>query len=132
MIRGTQLMPMLSVESMERALRFYRDRLGGETVYVHPPEGDPDFVVLRFGECPIGIGALARGSIHGVPLRPASGHRIELCLYVDEVDAMMALLAEDDVTVISPAADQDWGERSAFVKDPDGNIVMLTGPLPEL
>ena len=60
--------------------------------------------------------------IHGRPQRPATGHRIELCLYVDDVDATVGGGA---ATSSSSRDDQPWGERIAYIADPDGNLVML-------
>ena len=106
---------MLSAEDFEASIHFYRDLLGGVEAYRFP-EQDPVFVTLRFGESELGIGAMRGTPLHGRPQRPASGHRIELCLYVDDVDATVA--AAPDV-VLEPQ-DQPWGERIAYISDPTG------------
>jgi lactoylglutathione lyase len=107
-------------------LRFYRDLLGGVEAYRFP-EDDPAFVTLRFGDSELGIGAMRGGTpLHGQPQRPATGHRIELCLYVDDVDATVAAARAHPI-LLEPA-DQPWGERVAYVADPDGNLVMLVTP----
>ena len=64
--------------------------------------------------------------IHGQPQRPATGHRIELCLYVDDVDATRP--RGRGVPSCSSPSDQPWGERIAYIEDPDGNLVMLCAP----
>lgn len=28
-----------------------------------------------------------------------------------------------------PPIDQPWGERAAYVEDPDGNLIMLVAPI---
>jgi lactoylglutathione lyase len=119
----TRLFPMLSAEDFAASRRFYGDLLGGVEAY-RIPEDDPVFVTLRFGESELGIGAMSGDPIHGRPQRPATGHRIELCLYVDDVDATAA--AAPDV-VVEPQ-DMPWGERIAYISDPDGNLVMLCAP----
>ncbi len=91
----TRLFPMLSAADFEASLRFYRDLLGGVEAYRFP-EDDPAFVTLRFGDSELGIGAMRGAPLHGQPQRPATGHRIELCLYVDDVDATVAA-AQDAV-----------------------------------
>jgi lactoylglutathione lyase len=115
----TRLFPMLSAEDFAESVSFYT-ALGGIEAYRFP-EDDPVFVTLRFGDSELGIGAPRIAPIHGRRQRPATGHRIELCLYVDDVDATAARTA----TVVTPPQDMPWGERIAYVEDPDGNLVML-------
>jgi lactoylglutathione lyase len=116
---------MLSVADMSASRRFYEAILGGRLVYQFPPEGEPGFLTLAFGETEIGLGILGEKGIHGRPLRPASGHRIELCINVEDVDATLAALG---APIAMAPIDQPWGERAAYVEDPDGNLVMLVAP----
>lgn len=126
---ATRIMPMLSVADMGRSLAFYRDTLGGEQIYQFPPEGDPVFLTLRFGETELGIGLVSDQPVHGRPLRPASGHRIELCVNVADTDAAVTALSGIGAAVVLAPIDQPWGERAAYVEDPDGNLVMLVAPI---
>ncbi|XXX77449.1 VOC family protein [Sorangium sp. So ce134] len=122
-----RMFPMLSTESLERAIGFYGTLLGGVETFRFPDVGPAAFVALQLGESEIGLGALGDGpALHGQPQRPASGHRIELCVYVDDVDATVERLRAAGVPVVLDPADQPWGERVAYVADPDGNLVMLT------
>ncbi|WP_437938236.1 VOC family protein [Sorangium sp. So ce341] len=122
-----RMFPMLSTESLDRAIGFYGTLLGGVETFRFPDAGPAAFVALRLGESEIGLGALGDGpALHGQPQRPASGHRIELCVYVDDVDATVARLRATGVPVVLEPVDQPWGERIAYVADPDGNLVMLT------
>ncbi len=122
-----RVFPMLSVASLERALGFYAGLLGGRERYRFPAEGPPAFVTLGFGETEVGLGALGDGPpLHGRPLRPAAGHRIELCGYVDDLDATLERARAAGVPVLLPPTAQPWGERIAYLEDPDGNLVMLT------
>jgi lactoylglutathione lyase len=119
-------MAMLSVADMAASRRFYEQVLGGSLVYQFPPEGEPVFLTLKFGETELGLGILSGTGVHGRPQRPASGHRIELCINVDDVDTALAALA---APVVMAPVDQPWGERAAYVEDPDGNLVMLVAPV---
>jgi Uncharacterized protein conserved in bacteria len=125
---ASRVMPMLSAADMGRALAFYEGVLGGEKIYQFPPEGDPVFLTLRFGTTELGIGLLSGQTLHGRPQRPASGHRIELCINVDDVDACVVALRGIGAPVALEPVDQPWGERAAYVEDPDGNLVMLVAP----
>ena len=126
MPKATRVMAMLSVADMAASRRFYETVLGGSLVYQFPPEGEPVFLTLSFGETELGLGMLADKGVHGRPQRPATGHRIELCLNVDAVDAAVAALG---APVAMAPVDQPWGERAAYVEDPDGNLVMLVSPI---
>ena len=118
---------MLSVEDMSRSLRFYGELLGGKKSYVFPEDGEPAFVVLRFGDSEVGIGALSdQPPLHGQAQRPATGHRIELCLYVEDIAGAFERLKEAGAPVFLEPSDTPWGERITYVGDPDGNLLMLT------
>ena len=127
MASASRIMPMLSVADMAASRLFYEQRLGGSLVYQFPDAGEPVFLTLKFGETELGLGVRGEGKgVHGRPLRPASGHRIELCINVDDVDGALALL---EAPVVMTPVDQPWGERAAYVEDPDGNLVMLVAPI---
>lgn len=115
---------MASVEDLDAAIEFYGGLLGGEETYRFPGDGEPVFVVLRLGESDIGLSALDE-PLHGQAIRPAIGHRLELCVYVDDVDATVATMRAEGVPILLEPTDQAWGERVAYVADPDGNLVML-------
>ncbi|HEY8581446.1 MAG TPA: VOC family protein [Capillimicrobium sp.] len=122
------LFPMLSCTDLDASLRFYGDGgLGGVEAYRFPPEGEPAFVTLKLGESELGLGPLGdgAGALHGRPMRPASGHRVELCVYVDDVDASVSALRARGAPVVLEPRDMPWGERVAYAEDPDGNLVML-------
>jgi lactoylglutathione lyase len=123
-MKGLRLFPMLSAESLPASRRFY-ELLGAVESYRFPETGTPAFVSLRFGETELGIGQLGPEPLHGEPQRPATGHRIELCLYVDDVDASVAHLRTTGARIVLEPKDQPWGERIAYVQDPDGNLLML-------
>jgi lactoylglutathione lyase len=122
--RALRLFPMLSATDLAASLRFYRDLLGGVEAYRFP-EDEPVFVTLRLGDSELGIGAVAGEPLHGRPQRPASGHRVELCVYVHDVDTAVAACRAAGAPVVLEPVDQPWGERIAYVEDPDGNLVML-------
>ncbi|MCU1463062.1 MAG: Glyoxalase/bleomycin resistance protein/dioxygenase [Acidimicrobiales bacterium] len=55
------------------------------------------------------------------------GERFEIGFKVDDVDAAYAeLLAAGATPAVAPA-DRPWGQRTAYVRDPDGHLVELAG-----
>ena len=91
------------------------------------PDGAPGFVALRRGDAELGV------TIEEAPrmlagVEPGAGPRHELFVYVDDVDATVERLRAEGIRVLREAAEMPWGERVAYVADPDGNVVSLATP----
>jgi lactoylglutathione lyase len=121
--------PILYVDHVPTSLRFYRDRLGFEEMYRFPATDEPGYVALRLDDGKVGLSSAEFPGIHGKPQRPVTGRPFELCLEVDDVDAFVRGLRDAGVVVLAEPADQVWGERVAYVEDPDGNPVHIRGPI---
>ena len=107
------------------SLAFYRDALELVPGYRWPADGDPDFVVLSAGEGTIGIAAAAAPrELLGIDV--GGEPRFELCFYVDDVDDTLDRLRGRSVRVLRAAEEMPWGERMAYVADPDGNPIQIT------
>jgi predicted enzyme related to lactoylglutathione lyase len=110
--------PIIGTRDLARAIAVYTDLLGGLVSYRFPSAGDPEYVTVRLGPSSLGI-ALD-------PAAPEGGARgFELCVYVGDVDAVVARLRRAGARVIDEPADQPWGERMARIADPDGNRLAL-------
>ena len=116
--------PIIYTSDLRRALRFYRDGLGFAETFRFPSDGDPEFVSLRLD----GSGGIALSgpgtSLHGLPVTPG-GRGFELCVYTDDVDGAVGDLRSRGHEVLLEPIDQPWGERVAYVADPDGNPVLI-------
>jgi len=125
--------PIVYCDDLPRSLRFYRDLLGFRVTFSHPEQGEPGFVALQLGEGAELALADVRDPeavpLHGKTVRPASGHGFELCVYADDVDDAVSALRAAGVRVLAEPADQPWGDRMAYVEDPQGNPVMLCAEL---
>jgi lactoylglutathione lyase len=122
--------PIVYTEDLGAALVFYRERLGFAQSYQFPPEGPPVFVGLTLaGGGSLALAAVTDGEVgsHGQPLHARSGPQFELCVYTDDVDRAVADLRAHGVPVLVEPRDQPWGERMAYVADPDGHPVMICG-----
>ena len=116
----TELFPILSTPDLERALRFYRDLLGGTVTYSFAgDDGEPVYVGVDLGASHLGIGFQAE--LADVP-RPRP---ISLWLYADDCDAVVERARAAGHPVTEEPADQPWGERVARLLDPDGNEVIV-------
>ncbi|PPG40949.1 VOC family protein [Rathayibacter sp. AY2B5] len=56
---------------------------------------------------------------------PASNRSVLLEFEVPDVDRAFAELAHRSEDVVLPPSTMPWGNRSALVRDPDGNVVNL-------
>jgi catechol 2,3-dioxygenase-like lactoylglutathione lyase family enzyme len=119
----------LLVEDMPRALGFYRDALG---VAVLHDLGD--FVELRANDHVL-LSLFTREAMRvGEPalaIDPPGGQRAVLAFEVAALDEFCARLRARGIALASAAADHpEWGMRTAFVRDPDGNLLCLYGGTP--
>jgi lactoylglutathione lyase len=121
--------PILYVDDVPASVRFYGDLLGFEEMYRFPDSEEPGYVALRLDDGKIGLSSADFPGIHGKPQRPVTGRPFELCLEVGDVDAFVDGLRGGGVAVLAEPADQVWGERVAYVEDPDGNPVHIRGPI---
>ncbi|HWM94264.1 MAG TPA: VOC family protein [Thermoanaerobaculia bacterium] len=122
------LFPILYARDLARTIRFYRDLLGMKESFRFPEEGEAVFVTLKWGSAELGIGTYdPTPGLEGRPLHlPRGGRGFELCVYVADVDAVLSRLRAEGVRVLVEPVDQPWGERLAYVEDPEGNTVMIT------
>lgn len=97
----TEAFPILSTPDLGRALRFYRDLLGGAVSYEFPgPDGEPGYVGLEIGSSHLGIG-------RDPEAKAGSGQRaISLWVYADDCDAAVDRLRQAGVTIVEEPADQ--------------------------
>jgi lactoylglutathione lyase len=95
--------------------------LGFEETSRTPAEGEPGYVSLRRGDAELGIVSV-EWPRQELGLQIAEGTRFEMYIYVDDVD--VAAAGHRDTLVREPR-DTPWGERVAYLRDPDGNPVVL-------
>jgi lactoylglutathione lyase len=120
--------PVVFASSVPRTTDFY-ERLGFQRHVQLPPEGEPGYVGLRRGGSEIAVVAQQwPQDQYGATV--AAGVRFEMFVYVNDVDAAVADLRQRDGTVLREPEDMPWGERVAYVTDPDGNPVALAAAPP--
>lgn len=123
-MRYRMAFPIIYTADLRQALAFYRDALGFTETYRFPDVGEAVFVSMKLDDS-TGVALAGPGeSLHGRPVVPGAGG-FELCIYVDDVDDAVADLAGRGHDILLEPADQPWGERMAYVADPDGNPVMI-------
>lgn len=115
----------LRVRDAARAITFYERAFGAtEKFRLTEPSGRVGHAELRFGPATVMLSdEFPEYGIRG----PAEGSPVtsSMHLHVDDCDAAMARAVEAGATVIRPATDQFYGERSGAVRDPFGHEWLL-------
>ena len=118
--QGT-LTPYIIVKNAKAAIAFYENVFGAKEEYrLAGPDGQIGHAELVIGAGRLmladenaAFGALSPASIGGTP--------VKLHLYVSNVDATMARAEKEGATVLRPAQDQFYGDRSGMIADPFGH-----------
>ncbi|MFB8029406.1 VOC family protein [Streptomyces sp. NPDC056465] len=117
------IQPVILTADQDVLLGFYTKLFGAEEIFRVPEQGTAFYLGLRIGDTDLGLVAKA---IPGSGAAP----RILLSIGVDDVDETLALVEALGGSVSGGPNDMPWGQRVAHIKDPDGNPVNLTQPIP--
>ena len=110
----------LFTEDLDASVSFYRDVLGLEAVYQ-----DENSTVFDFGNTVVNLlRAEAAGALvqPAVAAPPGVGVRLLLTAWVEDVDAVCALLRSRGLTLLNGPVDRPWGKRTAAFADPSGTV----------
>jgi lactoylglutathione lyase len=116
--------PVLYAKDVEAVAAFYV-RLGFEEHFRLPgQDGSAGFIELRRDGAELAVTTEdSPRMLAGV--EPGRGPRHELFVYVDDVDHAVSELHAGGTSVLREPTDMPWGERVAFVANPEGNVVSL-------
>ncbi len=119
----------LLVEELPRALGFYRDTLGLDVL-----NDLGEFVELKANEN-FQLSLFTRNAMRlsepEIAIGPVSGQHATLAFAVDALDDYCAGLRARGVSFVSDEANHpEWGLRTVFLLDPDGNLLCLYGGIP--
>ena len=115
----------LYTRNMEAGIHFYRDLLGFRETFRTPKEGTPEHVELTLNGFGVGLGTVeAAKRVHGVEAAPGSPSMV-LVIWTDDVDRSFGLLESAGTPVVQHPHDRGSSNRSALLRDPDGNLVEI-------
>jgi catechol 2,3-dioxygenase-like lactoylglutathione lyase family enzyme len=124
----------LLVVHFAECFRFYRDVIGLTVKWGDENDTYASFSVA--GEAAPNIALFSRQEMADVlgighlPIETAAQDRAMLIIGVEDVDATAARFEKMGVSfVLGPQNYPGWGMRSAYLRDPDGNLIELTGEL---
>jgi lactoylglutathione lyase len=116
--------PVLYVADVGRSARFYRDLIGCEEIYRFPDDAEPGFVSLTLGGGKLSL-TTAASPREFLGRERSAGLTFELAFAAEDTDAEVERLRAAGVRVLREPADMPWGDRMAYVEDPDGNPVQI-------
>lgn len=121
---------VLFVQDFQTCLTFYRDTLGLpvaqlESRFAAFKMQDQDFAIIEMSE------ASEMVKVADSEFEPQTGKtdRVLLCTRVENVDVAYEQLIAKGVEFTMPPTDQYWGLRTAFFKDPEGNLWEIAHPI---
>ncbi|HSI61176.1 MAG TPA: VOC family protein [Ideonella sp.] len=116
-----ELFPYLCVRDTARAIDFYREVFGATELFrLNEPGGRIGHAELSFGSTTLML--CDEYPEYGVcQPDPAAGSSVTLHVHVDDADAAIARALAAGASLLMPAKDQFYGERSGVVRDPFGH-----------
>jgi lactoylglutathione lyase len=112
---------ILFARDMERMRGFYSDVMRFPIYY----ELSSDWIEYRVGA---NLLVLSRAGLHLPDPVPAKGTAtVQLAFRIrrEEIDRCAQALISAGVELVSSPADQPWGHRTVFFRDPDGNLLEI-------
>jgi lactoylglutathione lyase len=118
---------ILFVEDLPRSKVFYHDVLGLDVEFE-----DDDSVGFKIEGLAFIVLQVDRALVQLQGERtatPGAGATAFLTTFTGDVDALHANLVERGVPFFQRPADQPWGMRTAYFKDPDGHVWEIAQPI---
>jgi len=118
---------VLIVEDLDRALRFYTEVLGLRLAH-----RSGDYAQLATGATRVGLYTRdAMAKTLGTPLKKPSQNApgFEIGFKVPDADAAFSELVARGASPTMPPTTRPWGQRTAYVRDPDGHLIELAQDL---
>lgn len=115
------------VDNYAECVAFYRDSLGLEVTYGDETSGYAD---LDAGDTTLAL--FDRTEMDDVVdlYDGPPGSEVVLVFAVDDVDTAAETIVEEGGALVSEPTDrEEWGIRTAHIRDPDGGLVELTESL---
>ena len=126
--------PRLLVLNFAECFRFYRDVMGFQVAWGNENDSYAAFTVREEEQTALALfrrDGMAKvvGTSH-LPTDVVCQDRVMLIVEAEDVDSSFERLCGGGAEFVAKPADYaDWGIRAAYVRDPDGNLIELSGAL---
>ncbi|HEX5908909.1 MAG TPA: VOC family protein [Thermoleophilaceae bacterium] len=115
--------PVVYAHEVQPMVEFYEE-LGFSISLRIPEQGEAGYVTLVRDEAEMAI-VDAEWPARQTSLEMGTDPRFEMFVYVDDLEETVEALRSRGAPVLQEPTDQPWGERTAYVTDPEGNPVSL-------
>ena len=113
--------PYLYIRGAAKALDFYKRAFGAkELMRMDGPNGSVGHAEIAIGKAHVML-ADENPAMNALSPDALRGTAVSMYVYVEDVDAFFQRAVEAGATVLKPVADQFYGDRSCFLKDPFGH-----------
>jgi lactoylglutathione lyase len=127
--------PLRAIRNMDYVIVFARDLAAMRRFYadvlLFPVYRDvhPSWVEYRIGGTLLAL--TERGLVFNDPETPKGALSLQLAFRVTrgEVEACAEAFRTMGIAIVGEPADQPWGHRTLFVRDPDGNVIEIYADL---
>jgi PhnB protein len=124
--------PMLVCHNPDAEARFCIDAFGAvEQVRRAGPDGAPVHVALRINGAFLVIQAEVPGMLASRAPTNDGSSPVVVFVYVDEMDQVVQRAVAAGATILLPAQDQFWGDRTARILDPSGHVWTVASRIEE-
>jgi lactoylglutathione lyase len=117
---------VLIVADLEKAVSFYTECVG---MQLEKRSATGNYAQLNTGTTRVGLYTrAAMAKTLGIELQapPATAPGFALGFNGDDVDGAYERLIAGGAHAAAPPKTQSWGQRTAWVRDPDGNLIELS------
>ena len=126
--------PRLLVLNFAECFRFYRDVMGFQVTWGNENDSYAAFADREGRETTLALfrreGMAEVVGTAALPAEAVCQDRVALIVEVEDVDGVFETLSEQGVEfVVKPEDYVDWGFRGTYLRDPDGNLIELSGAL---
>ena len=115
--------PVIYAHEVQPMVEFYEE-LGFSISLRIPEQGEAGYVTMVRDEAELAV-VDAEWPARQTSLEMGTEPRFEMFVYVDDLEETVEALRSRGTPVLQEPADQPWGERTAYVTDPEGNPVSL-------
>lgn len=118
---------ILIVDDLDRTLQFYTEVLG-----LRLGHRSGEYAQLDTGTTRLGFytrTAMAQALDFSLKKPAADAPGFEIGFKVPDVDAAYAELVANGASQATPPTTRPWGQRTAYVRDPDGHLIELAQDL---
>ena len=123
---------ILYVRDVAASVALYERAFGQRRRFVHE---SGDYAELDTGATTLSLASheLAEANLPGVFRRPedaATATAFEVCFVTDDVAGAYDRAVRGGAEPVTSPQTKPWGQKVAYVRDPDGNLVELASPAP--